>query len=127
MRLLFDTHTLLWYLTDYERLPKTTQAILRDLENQVFVSVVSVWEIIVKHQIGKLPLPKSPELFIPEQRELYGFESLEVNEACVLRLASLPLIHRDPFDRLLVCQALEHDLTLVTVDENIKQYSVKLL
>jgi PIN domain nuclease of toxin-antitoxin system len=127
MRLLFDTHTFLWYLTDYENLTKDTQAALRDLDNEVYVSVVTDWEIVIKYQIGRLALPKPPELFLPEQHELYGFKSLEVNRSSILRLTNLPLIHRDPFDRLLIAQALEYDLTLVTVDENLKRYPVKLL
>ena len=91
------------------------------------MSVVSLWEVIVKHRLGKLPLPQPPEGYLPIQREQHRISSLPLDEASVSQLAQLPSIHRDPFDRMLICQALEHDLTLVTVDGTVCNYPVATL
>jgi len=79
---------------------------------------------MIKHQLGKLPLPEQPGQYLPEQRRRHAISSLPVDEASVARLAGLPPLHRDPFDRLLVCQALEHGLTLITVDDAVRAYPV---
>lgn len=79
---------------------------------------------MIKHQLGKLPLPEPPGQYLPEQRRRHSISSLTVDEASVARLAGLPPLHRDPFDRLLVCQALEHGLTLITVDDAVRAYPV---
>ena len=93
-----------------------------DPENDVFLSVVSLWEIIIKHALGHLPLPQPPEIYVPTQREFFSIESLSVDEGSVFQVAKLPLLHRDPFDRLLIGQAIEHDLKLITVDAAIRTY-----
>ena len=97
---------------------------MRDAANEVYLSVVSLWEIIVKYNLGKLPLPLLPESYIPLQRERHLIASLPLDESSVVQLASLPPIHSDPFDRMLVCQALEHGMTIVTVDANVASYPV---
>jgi len=79
---------------------------------------------MIKHQLGKLPLPEPPARYLPEQRRRHSISSLALDEASVARLAGLPPLHRDPFDRLLVCQALEHGLTLITVDDAVRAYPV---
>ena len=100
---------------------------IRDMDNAVFLSVVSFWEILIKSELGKLPLPEAAETYIPRQRELHGIDCLGVDEPSVARLAQLPKIHRDPFDRLLVCQALQHDLVIVTVDDDLRKYPAQFL
>ena len=90
------------------------------------MSTASIWEISVKHQVGRLALPRPPERFLPEQRERHGFLSLPVDEASVLQLTRLPPLHKDPFDRMLVCQAIEHSMTLLTPDPLIAQYPVRI-
>jgi PIN domain nuclease of toxin-antitoxin system len=125
MKLLLDTHIFLWLISGDKRLSSTAQDSIRDPENEVYLSVVSVWEAIIKYQLGKLPLPESPEKYLPEQREQHQIASLAVDEGSLLHLPTLPDLHRDPFDRLLVSQALQHDLTIITVDEAIRAYSVK--
>lgn len=100
---------------------------VREPNNDVFLSAASLWEIIIKHNLGKLPLPKSPEIYIPEQRRNHQIKSLSISETSLKHLNSLPNLHRDPFDRLLVSQALSHNLTIVTVDRDILQYSVSYL
>lgn len=88
---------------------------------------VSLWEVLIKQQLGKLPLPEPAETYIPFQRDRHGIISLPVEESAVILLASLPSLHRDPFDRLLICQALHLGLTLVTVDATVRAYSVPTL
>jgi PIN domain nuclease of toxin-antitoxin system len=100
---------------------------IRDTSNDVYLSVVSLWEIIVKYQIGKLPLPEPPQSYVPRQRERHLIASLSLGETSVTRLAELPPLHRDPFDRMLICQALESNLTIVTVDEAIQAYAVNTM
>lgn len=124
MRLLLDTHVFLWYVTGNRELPARLQEAIRDPENEVFLSVVSIWEASIKHRLGKLPLPSPPGSYLPLQRERHKIASLAVEEPAVARLDGLPLLHNDPFDRMLISQALEHGLTLVTVDDTVKAYPV---
>ena len=126
MRLLIDTHIFLWYITGDLKKREFRDAI-GDPENETFLSVVSFWEATVKYKLGKLPLSQSPDVYIPEQRQLHGIESLPIDEESVARLIGLPAFHQDPFDRMLICQALANDLTIVTVDPQIKKYSVPTL
>ena len=100
---------------------------IRDPDNRVFLSVVSLWEAIIKFQLGKLPLPEPPEVYLPKQRERHLITSLSVDEASVAELAKLPLLHRDPFDRLLICQAIRHGLMILTVDQAIRAYPVSIM
>lgn len=127
MNLLLDTHIFLWYIGADKKLPSSFLEEIRNPENQVYLSSVSLWEIIVKHQIGKLPLPEPPQAFIPLERQRHLIESLPLDEASVRYLAKLPLLHRDPFDRMLICQAKANQMTLVTSDSAIMQYSVTTL
>ncbi|WP_228057453.1 type II toxin-antitoxin system VapC family toxin [Tychonema sp. LEGE 07203] len=91
------------------------------------MSAVSVWEAIVKYQLGKLPLPENPETYLPKQRELHQIVSLALDEISVVQLAKLPPLHRDPFDRMLICQVLENGMTIATVDAAIRAYSVSIM
>ncbi len=96
-------------------------------DNAVYLSVVSVWESIIKYQLGKLPLPEPPETYLPKQRDLHQISSLVVDESSVAQLAKLPTLHRDPFDRMLICQALQNGLVIATVDAAIRAYSVSII
>lgn len=127
MKLLLDTHIFLWYISGDNKLSADARDSIRNPENEAYLSVVSLWEAITKHQIGKLALPHPPETYLPQQREKHLISSLELDEGSVRRLARLPQLHRDPFDRMLICQAMGHDLTIVTVDDSIKAYSVAVL
>ena len=127
MKLLLDTHIFLWFISGDQRLPTYLQNSIRDLNNDVYLSCVSVWEVTVKYQLGKLPLPESPEIYIPKQRQKHLINTLTLDEESVAQLLNLPLLHRDPFDRILICQALQHILTIVTVDTAIRAYSVNVL
>ncbi len=127
MKLLLDTHVFLWFISGDARLSDGLRDSIRDLNNEVYLSVVSVWEATVKYQLGKLPLPQSPETYLPAQRQHHQIASLSLDETSVTQLASLPALHRDPFDRMLICQALAHGLVLVTVDAAITAYAVPVL
>lgn len=127
MKLLVDTSAFLRFLTSDEKLSETAVAAIRAPENDVWLSVVSFWEILVKHQLGRLPLPEPPSSYIPRQRKRHGISSLALREKAMSHLPKLPPHHKDPFDRMLVCQSLEHGLVLVTSDPLLRAYPVKTL
>lgn len=127
MRLLLDTHIFLWYISGDKQLAISAQDAIRDPHNDVYLSVASLWEAIIKYQLGKLPLPAPPEKYLPKQREKHLISSLEIDEGSIAQLAQLPLLHRDPFDRIIIGQALQHNMVIVTVDNSIKAYSVQVL
>ncbi|MCB1674044.1 MAG: type II toxin-antitoxin system VapC family toxin [Moraxellaceae bacterium] len=127
MRLLLDTHIFLWFISGHARLSPQLVEILRNPQHQIFVSVISIWECTIKQQLGKLPLPAPAPIYLPLQREKHQFHSLEISEFSLKHLYNLPSIHRDPFDRMLISQALANQLTLVSEDNAIAAYSVPLL
>ena len=126
MKLLLDTHIFLWYVAGDPQLSTTVQNKIRDPNNQVYLSVVSVWEAVIKHELGKLSMfmPMSPEVYLPMQRQVLNIQTLDINESALLHLPKLPPLHRDPFDRILICQAMQHGLIIVTVDAMISKYNV---
>jgi PIN domain nuclease of toxin-antitoxin system len=124
VNLLLDTHVFLWYISKDSRLDARIEQLIRQPENRIYLSAVSLWECLVKHRLGKLNFPEPPEEYLPTQRQRHAIESLPLDEASVHHLSKLPDLHRDPFDRMLICQAIEHGLTLMTVDRAIKQYPV---
>ncbi|MBD1845004.1 type II toxin-antitoxin system VapC family toxin [Cyanobacteria bacterium FACHB-63] len=127
MKILLDTHIFLWFISGDTRLSTEVRDVIRDPDNEVYLSSVSIWEATVKYQLGKLPLPESPETYLPKQRNLHQIASLSLDEDSVVQLAKLPLLHRDPFDRMLICQALQNGLTIATVDEDVRAYSISVL
>jgi PIN domain nuclease of toxin-antitoxin system len=127
MKLLLDTHIFLWYINGNSRLPVLFRDEIQTSNNSVFLSAASLWEIIIKYKIGKLPLPQSPEIYIPHERQKHQIKSLPINESSLKQLISLPNLHRDPFDRILISQTLSNNLTIVTVDREILNYNVPFL
>lgn len=127
MKILLDTHIFLWFISGDSRLSTDIRDEIRDTDNAVYLSVVSVWESIIKYQLGKLPLPESPESYLPKQRDLHQIVSLGLDESSVAQLVKLPSLHRDPFDRMLICQALQNELTIATVDMAVRAYSVRVI
>ena len=127
MKILLDTHIFLWFISKDSRLAQNVRDLIRDRDNEVYLSVVSVWETIVKYQLGKLPLQESPEVYLPKQRDRHQISSLNLDENSVTQLTRLPLLHRDPFDRMLICQAWQHNLTIATVDSAIRAYPVNCI
>ncbi|MHB8708027.1 MAG: type II toxin-antitoxin system VapC family toxin [Desulfuromonadales bacterium] len=126
MKLLLDTCAFLWLIGDSPELSASARRLFADPANEVFLSAASAWEIIVKHQLGKLPLPQPPQEFIPTWRSRHSIEPLPLDEAAVLQLARLPDYHRDPFDRILICQAIASSLVILTPDSLIGQYPVRV-
>src|SRR4051794_24774805 len=108
MRFLLDTHVFLWYITDDRRLAPTAVEAIRQKSNQVYLSVVSIWEALAKHQLGKLPLPTPADEYLKSRREAHQIASLTLEEASLSQLLRLTMLHRDPFDRMLICQAIHH-------------------
>lgn len=126
MRILLDTHIFLWFISGDTRLSTDLRDAIRDLDNEVYLSSVSVWEAVVKYQLGKLSLPETPDTYLPQQRDRHQIASLALDESSVVQLAKLPPLHRDPFDRMLICQALQNGLTIATVDAAVRAYSVSV-
>lgn len=124
MRILLDTCAFLWFITDAPILSLRAREVFVEVENEIYLSAVSTWEIAIKHALGRLPLPMSPEQYVPAQRAKHGIDFLPLQEEATLSLKRLPQIHKDPFDRMLVCQALVHDMALLTPDPLISQYPV---
>jgi PIN domain nuclease of toxin-antitoxin system len=127
VRLLVDTHVLIWGATDPGRLGAEARAALEDGANEVRMSVVSAWEIAIKQSLRKLDLPSPAEQWLPEVLRRSGFEVADIGLAVALRVRGLPWHHRDPFDRLLVAHALEDAYTVVTHDDAFAAYGVALL
>jgi len=127
MKLLLDTSTFLWLIADGDRLSKRARTAIADPDSEVWLSVVSLWEITTKQKIGRLDLPAPAWSYATAARERHGIESLSLTEPAVAHLAKLGDVHKDPFDRMLVCQAIEHDLLVVTNDPLVCQYPVKTL
>lgn len=126
MRLLLDTHIFLWYVAGDQRVRDNLRNAIEEAD-AVYLSVVSVWVFTIKYSVGKLQLPEPPHPWLSVQREQHGIESLPIDEASIAHLPKLEPHHRDPFDRILVCQAIEHGLLLVTVDPVMARYPAKIL
>ena len=122
MRLLLDTHVLLWWIDDDPRLSSDLAPLLRS-EPDVFVSSASIWEIAVKQALGKLEAPED----LAERALAAQFPVLDITDRHGIAAARLPLHHRDPFDRILVAQTITEDLTLVTRDRQVQQYDLPIL
>lgn len=128
MRVLLDTHAFLWAITAPERLSRRARRVTEDEGNEVLVSVASVWEIAIKASLGRLdPDVAEIERSLPDDMERHAFQPLPVLMRHALRVATLPPVHRDPFDRLLVAQAIVDDLHLVTADRELSAYGVKVV
>lgn len=126
MKLLLDTHVFLWFISGDKQLSEVIKMAICRFDNEVYLSVVSLWEVIIKQDLGKLFLPQPAQSYLPTQRKRHHIASVPINEASVAQLAKLPSIHRDPFDRMLICQAIEYDLTIITIDNIFHAYPVKL-
>ncbi|MBN9561943.1 MAG: type II toxin-antitoxin system VapC family toxin [Alphaproteobacteria bacterium] len=122
MRLLLDTHVLLWLLSGHDRIDKSTREVLSDPANDVLFSAASIWEIAIKSQLGRLDFGYRSEEIAQAARES-GLEELPVRSSAASRVASLPMHHRDPFDRLLIAQAIAEPARLYTADGILSAYS----
>jgi PIN domain nuclease of toxin-antitoxin system len=126
VKLLLDTCTFLW-LAGGQPLSANASAAVRVPSHDVFLSAVSVWEIVSKHKSGRLPLPEPPDRLVPTERGLRGVRALAFDEESALQVIRLPGLHRDPYDRMLICQAVALGLAIVTPDPLIAQYPVRVI
>jgi PIN domain nuclease of toxin-antitoxin system len=127
MIILLDTCEFLWFVSADPKLAAKYKQAIEDPSNTIFLSVVSLWEVITKERIGKLSFPKPAAEYIPEKRALHKILSLDLSEVAVKRLSELPLLHRDPFDRMLICQVQAQGIRLASSDPIMSQYPVDLL
>jgi len=125
MRVLLDTHSFLWWVSDAPRLSAKARAAISDPGNECLVSIASCWEMAIKLSLGKLKLSTAIERFVPDQLTANRFSPLEIGFRHVARVASMPFHHRDPFDRLLAAQALEERVAIVSADATFRRYGVK--
>lgn len=127
MKLLLDTHVWLWLEAEPARVPPRTLALLEDDGNELAFSAACAFEIATKHRLGKLPLPASPDAFVRDAIRALSASALPISLSHATRAGDLPAHHRDPFDRLLVAQAQLEELVLVTADEQLAPYDVRIL
>ena len=127
MKAILDTHAVLWWVTNNPQLSQAVRDIISDSGNILYVSVASSWEIIIKSQTGKLPLPEPPTQFIQSCLTVNRFVSLPIDLSHVLQVDTLPDHHKDPFDRILIAQAQVENIPIVTIDHPILQYSVQTI
>lgn len=127
MKILLDTQAWLWMIGPQERLSEAARGLLTDAQNELYLSTVAVWEIGIKHAAGKLKFTGPPAVHIPVHIRRSGVRPLPPTVEHVLRAAALPMHHRDPFDRLMVAQAQEDELALLTTDARLGAYEVEVI
>ena len=127
MKVLLDTHTFLWWITDDPKLSLRVRGIISEGENEIFISAATGWEIAIKSQIGRLKLPDEPQRFILEQMKINGMKSLPIEMRHALHVSTLPTYHQDPFDRILIAQAQMEDLPVLSADPEIRKYEVTII
>ena len=126
MKYLLDTGIFLWSLAPFENLNDDAQKVLKSGQ-EVFLSAASAWEIAIKAALGKLNLPKAPNILIPEAMRRFGVQGLAISHVHALAVAELPNHHKDPFDRLLIAQARSEGLMLMTADRDCRKYPVEIM
>lgn len=125
MKLLLDTHAFLWWVGAGRPLSRRARSAIGSGRNECFVSIATGWEIAIKVSLGSLRVEGSLDRFLPDQIAANGFQPLPIDLKHAARVATLPFHHRDPFDRLLVAQALEEELAVVTADPVFAEYGLK--
>jgi PIN domain nuclease of toxin-antitoxin system len=123
MDILLDSHALWWFLNGSDKMPKATKDIIHNDENMIYVSIATIWEIAIKTSIGKLDFDGGVDGFI-EAIEDNGFSLLAVDPKHIKAVAGLPFIHRDPFDRMLIAQAVAEGMPIMTTDANVLKYDI---
>ena len=124
MRYLLDTNALLWFLADDKKLSRRARQLIESSSNKSFVSIVSLWEIAIKTGLGKLDLAEPFEQMFPEQLHLNSIEILDITVNHLIKLTTLTLHHRDPFDRLIIAQGLAEELPIISVDTIFDAYGI---
>jgi PIN domain nuclease of toxin-antitoxin system len=126
MNLIIDTHALIWFITDNDKLPLKTKQIIENKENNCFVSIATYWEIGIKNSIGRLDLNSDLETIFQIIEET-GFETLPITTSQILRNANLKFYHQDPFDRIIIAQSLTEKMTIITRDSQFENYNVPII
>lgn len=127
MRLLLDTHAFLWWVTASPEFSRRARDLVADSTNEIFFSAASGWELAIKAGLGRVRLPEDPERFIPTQVAANAFEVLPVHLRHALQVFALPALHRDPFDRMLVAQAIVEGMAILSSDPLIARYPVEVV
>jgi len=127
MKYLLDTHCFLWWLASPDRLSAEALGIIGNLDHDILISVASSWEIAIKYALGKLRLPTPPEDYVPSRLHRCGFGTLHIQHTHALRVAALPMHHRDPFDRILIAQSQIDRIPVITVDRRSAAYPVEVV
>ena len=127
MKLLIDTQCWLWMNASPERLSDRTRTMLLESSTERILSVASIWEIGIKYHLGKLPLPLAPADYVPARLALTKTTPLSISGPHALRASSLPAIHRDPFDRMIVAQALVEGVSVLSSDAQLDAYNIRRL
>ena len=127
MRLLLDTHSFLWFISGSTNLSPTARTLIEDASNQPLLSIASLWEMAIKLSLGKLSLAQPFEVLIPQQMRLNGIKLLGIEIERTAAVSKLPFHHRDPFDRLLIAQAMVEQMPIVSADTAFDTYPVKRL
>lgn len=127
MKLLLDMHTFIWWATEPGKLSSDASATCQDPAHTLFLSIASIWEMQIKLQLGKLVLPQPLPLLIEHQRQANSMQLLSIDPDHIYTLGTLPMYHKDPFDRLVIAQAHSQRLTIVTADPLFATYGVSIL
>lgn len=125
MRYLLDTHSLLWFLSGDAGLTERARRIIENTDHDILVSIASLWEIAIKHSLGKLKLAQPFEEIFPHQLEINSLSLLGIRLPHVMKVSSLPFHHRDPFDRLLIAQSLSEAIPIISADDAFDDYGVE--
>jgi PIN domain nuclease of toxin-antitoxin system len=127
MKILLDTQAFLWIISDAPELSKKAKKIFLDQENDLFLSLASIWEMAIKLSLGKLKLKQPIEKFFPAQLQENSILQLDISFRHVVGVTSLPFHHRDPFDRLIISQAIQENLPILSCDEVFDAYNIQRL
>lgn len=127
MKVLIDTHVFLWVLVSPKKLSLRARSVIESGDNHVLLSTASLWEIAIKEQVGKLSLPNPPERYLRRRIAESDIEMLPVSAEHALRLFSLPVHHKDPFDRIIIAQSKEEDIAVITADAVMRRYEIEVI
>ncbi len=127
MKCLLDTNVFLWGLSAEHKLNSSAQEILKASSSELYFSAAGSWEIAIKFALGSLPLPKAPSEYIPYALRVWAVRALDITHEHALRAGELPAHHRDPFDRMLIAQAIAEKMTLLTADRVFQKYKVDMI
>ena len=127
MKYLLDTHAFLWFVTGDARLSPQALSTIKNRRNEIYFSAASAWEIAIKKQLGRLQIDEDLELFITNQLVQNGFQPLSISIIHTIQTGKLPLLHKDPFDRILISQSIIENTPLISTDSDIKRYDVQLV